>query len=175
VTQTGAARTRAQSAATSTFSRFASATARWAARPEAFLLAAAIVVAWALTGPYFHYSDGWELVITTGATIVTFLMVFLIQNSQNRDTLAVQLKLDELILATRNANSTIAAIQDRPDEHLHAARSEIRGRVASNAREEELGAGGTELVEGRPVGRDASPNDRAEVSETAGRVAPRLV
>lgn len=101
------------------------------------MLAAAIVGVWGLTGPIFHYSDGWELVITTSTTVITFLMVFLIQHSQNRDTLAVQLKLDELILATRNANSSIAAIEDQAEEHLHAARSEIRGRVASNNREQQ--------------------------------------
>ena len=74
----------------------ANATAAWTGRPAAFLLAFAVVIFWGVTGPLFHYSDGWQLVINTGTTIVTFLMVFLIQNTQNRDTLALQVKLSEL-------------------------------------------------------------------------------
>ena len=82
------------------FRYFAEATARQSGRPSAFLLAALVVVVWAATGPLFHFGDTWQLVINTGTTIVTFLMVFLIQNSQNRDSVALQIKLDELIRAT---------------------------------------------------------------------------
>ena len=83
-----------------TFSWLACATAHIMGRPVAFLTATALVIVWACTGPIFHYSDTWQLVINTSTTIVTFLMVFLIQNTQNRDTMALQLKLSELILAS---------------------------------------------------------------------------
>ena len=86
------------------------------------------VVGWALLGPIFHYSDTWQLVINTGTTIITFLMVFLIQNTQNRDTLALQLKLDELILATKDARNAVASIEDASDEQLDEAKEEIRRR-----------------------------------------------
>ena len=81
---------------TAWFSHFAQLTALWSGHPTAFLLAVAVIVVWFVTGPLFHYSDNWQLVINTGTTIVTFLMVFLIQNTQNRDMMAVQLKLSEL-------------------------------------------------------------------------------
>ena len=80
------------------FAEFAQATAQWTGHPIAFLLAVTVIVVWIVTGPMFDYSDTWQLVINTGTTIVTFLMVFLIQNTQNRDTLALQLKLSELVL-----------------------------------------------------------------------------
>ena len=93
-------------------SRFAQATAHWTGHPAAFLLAVAVVLVWIVTGPIFNYSDTWQLVINTGTTIVTFLMVFLIQNTQNRDTMALQLKLSELVLAMKGAQNKFAAIED---------------------------------------------------------------
>ena len=107
----------------------ANATAAWTGKPVAFLLAFATVVIWAVTGPLFHYSDTWQLVINTGTTVITFLMVFLIQNTQNRDTLALQVKLSELILALKDADNRIAAIEEISDEELQTAHEEIKERV----------------------------------------------
>ena len=108
------------------FSQFAQATALWTGHPAAFLLAVAVVVAWIVTGPVFNYSDTWQLVINTGTTIVTFLMVFLIQNTQNRDTLAIQIKLSELVLAMKGASNKFAAIEDLTDEELEKLHNECR-------------------------------------------------
>jgi low affinity Fe/Cu permease len=113
------------------FSKMANATAAWTGRPQAFLLAFAVVIIWGVTGPVFRYSDTWQLVINTGTTIVTFLMVFLIQNTQNRDTLALQVKLSELILALNNADNRLAAIEDASDDELEAAREEIKRKTAN--------------------------------------------
>ena len=99
------------------FSQAASATSRWTGRPSAFLLCCFVVVVWAVTGPVFNYSDTWQLVINTGTTIVTFLMVFLIQNTQNRDNSALQAKLDELIRASKAKNEFIG-IENLSDEEL---------------------------------------------------------
>jgi low affinity Fe/Cu permease len=106
------------------FTWFAHETARLSGRPLAFIGATAIIMVWAATGPLFHYSDTWQLVINTGTTIVTFLMVFLIQNTQNRDTMTLQIKLAELIIAVRGAHNQVAAAEDMSDadlEALHAA------------------------------------------------------
>jgi low affinity Fe/Cu permease len=107
--------------------------AQWASlqtgRSWAFVTAIAVVVAWAATGPLFHWSDTWQLVINTGTTIVTFLMVFLIQHAQNRDTQAIHVKLDELIRATKGAHNRLIALEDQSEEELAAAREEVR-RVA---------------------------------------------
>ena len=111
------------------FSRMANATAAWSGKPAAFLTALGVVLVWAITGPIFHYSDTWQLVINTGTTIVTFLMVFLIQNTQNRDTLALQIKLSELIVATKGADNKLAAIDDATDEELERAHEKIERKV----------------------------------------------
>jgi len=95
----------------------------------AFLLAVAVVIVWVASGPFFNYSDTWQLVINTGTTIVTFLMVFLIQNTQNRDTLAIQLKLSELVLAMKGAENRFAAIEDLSDEELQALHDDCRARA----------------------------------------------
>jgi low affinity Fe/Cu permease len=114
---------------TAWFSHFAQATALWTGHPIAFLLAVAVVLVWIATGPIFDYSDTWQLVINTGTTIVTFLMVFLIQNTQNRDTLAIQLKLSELVLAMKGANNEFAAIEDMTDEKLQELHEDCRKRA----------------------------------------------
>jgi len=104
----------------------ANATARWSGKPAAFLTAFAVVLLWAVTGPIFHYSDTWQLVINTGTTIVTFLMVFLIQNTQNRDTVALQIKLSELIVAMKGADNKLAAIEDATDEELEQVHETVK-------------------------------------------------
>ncbi|HEY6023335.1 MAG TPA: low affinity iron permease family protein, partial [Pseudolabrys sp.] len=120
---------RHSSALAQKFSEFARAISLWSGNPAAFLLALAVVLVWVITGPIFNFSDTWQLVINTGTTIVTFLMVFLIQNTQNRDTLAIQLKLSELVLAMKGAENKFAAIEDLTDEELEDLHEECRSRV----------------------------------------------
>jgi low affinity Fe/Cu permease len=113
------------SSSTSEFTRLAGRTAYYTGKPVTFILAMVVVVAWAVMGPIFHFSDTWQLVINTGTTIVTFLMVFLIQNTQNRDTLALQLKLDELIIATKEARNSIAGVEDLTQEELEMVKDAV--------------------------------------------------
>ena len=96
-------------------------------------IAVLVVVVWAILGPIFKYSDSWQLVINTGTTIVTFLMVFLIQNTQNRDGKALQVKLSELILALKAANNKIAAIENASPEELNAAQEDMQERAKEKA------------------------------------------
>ncbi|HTH73388.1 MAG TPA: low affinity iron permease family protein [Trinickia sp.] len=103
---------------TRAFDAFASAVTRWAGSPVAFGMAVITVVIWGLCGPLFHYSEDWQLVINTGTTIITFLMVFVIQQSQNKDSVAVHLKLNELIAAYRTANNQLIGIEDASEEDL---------------------------------------------------------
>lgn len=98
----------------------------WTGTAAVFLGAVSIVIIWAFTGPLFHYSDTWQLVINTGTTIVTFLMVFLIQNTQNRDSKAVQIKLDELIRATKGARVHYIGLEDMSDDDLSELDTELR-------------------------------------------------
>ena len=98
---------------------------RWTGGSGAFGLACAVIVVWLISGPVFGYSDTWQLVINTGTTIVTFLMVFLIQNAQNRDTQAIQLKLDELIRATEGAHNRLIALESQGEETLEEVRAEL--------------------------------------------------
>ena len=120
---------------TSAFTHFAKWAARATGRPGAFIGAAAIIVLWALTGPIFDFSDTWQLVINTGTTIITFLMVFLIQNTQNRDTEAMQIKLDELIRAVESAQNTLLDLEELDEEDLDQIRAEYED-LAKKAREE---------------------------------------
>ena len=107
------------------FRNFAEATARYSGKPAAFLAAATIVVIWAATGPIFHFGDTWQLVINTGTTIITFLMVFLIQNSQNRDAAALQAKLDELIRVTAEARDEFIGIEHLAESDIEKIRSRL--------------------------------------------------
>ncbi len=118
---------------TSLFTRFAKWTARATGRPTAFVLAAAIIVVWGISGPVFKFSDTWQLVINTGTTIVTFLMVFLIQNTQNRDTEALQVKLDELIRVTKGAHLVLLDLEELDDKQLDKI-YEVYEKLASEAR-----------------------------------------
>ena len=116
------------------FMKLAKAASRFTGRPLCFGLAAGVVAAWAVTGPLFHFSDTWQLVINTGTTIVTFLMVFLIQNTQNRDTEAIQIQLDELIRVTKGAHNALMALEELDERQL----AEFRARyiqLAAAARE----------------------------------------
>jgi low affinity Fe/Cu permease len=111
--------------------------------PYAFLLAVITVIGWALTGPFFHYSDTWQLVINTGTTIVTFLMVFLIQNTQNRDTKALHLKLDELLRGVSGARTSFVNLENLSDEDLDRLQNEferIKRRIAQRESKNHVGS-----------------------------------
>jgi low affinity Fe/Cu permease len=120
---------------TAWYSRFAKSAAHFCGRPRVFALAVALIVVWLVTGPVFRFSDTWQLVINTGTTIITFLMVFLIQNTQNRDTEAIQVKLDELIRATRGAHNALLDLEELEEENLDAFRVKYQA-LATAARAE---------------------------------------
>jgi low affinity Fe/Cu permease len=117
------------------YSLFAKNIARFCGRPRVFVLALAVIAVWIVTGPLFGFSDTWQLVINTGTTIVTFLMVFLIQNTQNRDTEAIQVKLDELIRATKGAHNALLDLEELDEEVLENFRRRYQA-LARIAREE---------------------------------------
>jgi len=107
-------------------SRLATLATAWTGSTAAFITAALIIIVWLITGPLFHYSDTWQLVINTGTTIVTFLMVFLIQNTQNRDAAAVHLKLDELIRAVKGARNRLVDLEELSEDELEELRAEFQ-------------------------------------------------
>ena len=108
------------------FHKFASKAAEIVGAPWAFTTAVVIVIVWVIAGPFFGYSDSWQLVINTGTTIVTFLMVFLIQNSQNRDAKAIHLKLDELIRSIKGARNLLIDLENVPEEELRSFQEEFK-------------------------------------------------
>src|SRR3954447_14583318 len=112
---------------------------RWTGSSWAFAIAFLVVVTWLATGPLFHFSDTWQLVINTGTTIVTFLMVFLIQRTQNKDSLAVQLKLNEIVAAIEGASNRLIDVEDLSEEELHLLRRHYRALSVMAKREDNLG------------------------------------
>lgn len=119
----------------SAFDRFAGYITVWAGSPWAFLLALLAVIVWAVTGPFYHFSETWQIVINTGTTIVTFLMVFLIQQSQNKDSLAIHIKLNELLAAHELASNRVVAIEDLDEAELATLREfycELSRRAAAD-------------------------------------------
>jgi low affinity Fe/Cu permease len=133
------------------FQRFARATARAAGRPSTFGAAVAIILIWGVLGPMFHFSDTWQLVINTATTIVTFLMVFLIQNTQNRDSEAMHLKLDELIRATRGCHTALLDIEELSEKELDELKecyAELAKKALQKVRRGESDLGAPEMKSG---------------------------
>lgn len=117
------------------YTNFAKNAAHFCGKPRTFVLAMAIILAWMISGPIFGFSDTWQLVINTSTTIITFLMVFLIQNTQNRDTQAIQIKLDELIRATKGAHNALLDLEELEEEELDTFKNKYEA-LASIARQE---------------------------------------
>lgn len=117
------------------FTRIAKAAANYSGRPWVFATAVLLILAWVITGPMFGFSDTWQLIINTSTTIITFLMVFLIQNTQNRDTAAIQIKLDELIRATKGAHNALLDLEELEEEELSRIRNNYQA-MAVSARED---------------------------------------
>jgi low affinity Fe/Cu permease len=136
------------------FSEFARRLAIWSGRPGAFMLAAVALLLWALSGPVFGFSDTWQLIINTSTTIITFLMVFIIQNTQNRDTEAIQIKLDELIRATQGAHNALLYLEHLEDEELERYRrhyAELAKSARAKLRAGQLDTDSPEIKEFRKV------------------------
>lgn len=146
------------------FIQFATRTAKVAGKPWTFLLCLAVIVGWAVTGPIFNFSEAWQLVINTGTTIVTFLMVFLIQNTQNRDGAAIQAKLDELIHAVRNADERFVGIERLSERELDLILEQVEARALR------LRGAGPPVVATRQ--EDADKEARAVARKTARQKAP---
>ena len=162
------------------FTRLANAASRFAGSPSSFVLALLVVLVWIITGPLFGFSDTWQLVINTGTTIVTFLMVFLIQNTQNRDTVAMQLKLDELIRATKGAHLSLLDLEELEEKELAAFVCQYEALAAMGREQLQKGRPdtGTPEVVSRtaPPEKSLSPRSKASAkgrtSPTAGKKAP---
>jgi len=137
----------------SIFTRFAKWAARTSGHPTTFVLAVLVLIVWAVTGPFFGWSDTWQLVINTGTTIVTFLMVFLIQNTQNRDTEALQIKLDELIYITEKANNALLDLEELDEKTLDT----IRSRYETLARQARASATSQQATPGPRLTSDGDP------------------
>ncbi|NML32929.1 low affinity iron permease family protein [Paraburkholderia antibiotica] len=127
---------------TRAFDSFASSVTRLAGSPVAFGIAVITVFVWAVSGPLFHFSDGWQLVINTGTTIITFLMVFMIQQSQNKDSVAVHLKLNELLASHRHANNSLIGIEDASEDDLRRLAAAYLRLAAGESGRDNLGERG---------------------------------
>src|SRR6476661_6964517 len=147
------------------FARFAKATARASGQAVTFGLAALVILVWAATGPLFRFSDTWQLVINTGTTIVTFLMVFLIQNTQNRDSVAMQIKLDELLRALKGAETAMADLEDLTEVELDAFKKHY-AEVAAAARTSMRGEGRLPFAEDAPAPSRTKPAGDAKKAST---------
>ena len=111
------------------FTRLSQATARWAGKPQTFFVAVSVIALWGVSGPFFGFNDTWQLVINTSTTIITFLMVFIIQNSQNRDTAAMQIKLDELLAKVEGARQELMDLEELDEEKIEGIRKEFEKRA----------------------------------------------
>lgn len=140
----------------SRFTRFAQAASRYTGHPAAFIIACTALVLWACSGPLLGFTDTWQLIINTSTTIITFLMVFIIQNTQNRDTGAIQIKLDELIRAQENANNALLDLEELDEKDLERIRKEYE-QLAEDKREE---ADGDEEGSMKPAEEKARPAKR---------------
>jgi low affinity Fe/Cu permease len=139
------------------FTQLAKKTAHVTGRPATFMAAVAVIVVWVVTGPIFHWSDTWQLIVNTGTTIITFLMVFLIQSTQNRDAVAVQVKLDELLRVTAGAHNVLLDLEELEEDELERIR-QLYVHLAAEARR------------GRDAGR--SDEDIPEIGELVGKNPP---
>jgi low affinity Fe/Cu permease len=158
-----------RSALLSAFDRFASAVTRWAGSPAAFSLAVAVVAVWALVGPVFRFSQGWQLVINTGTTIITFLMVFLIQQSQNKDSVALHLKLNELLASHRNASNRLIGIEELDEQDLRDVAT-FYARLAERAKQMGCVKEAHSIdEEGMPTANAAAARDDAAPPQPADR------
>jgi low affinity Fe/Cu permease len=147
------------------FSTFAKHTAKATGSPFTFSVAVVVILAWAVTGPLFQFSDTWQLVINTGTTIVTFLMVFLIQNTQNRDAAAMQIKLDELVRSVHGAHNRVVNLEDLSDEELERVKLHYAA-LAEQARE--LSGRGQPDTDSPEIDDDGAPSVKVQ-PEAKGR------
>jgi low affinity Fe/Cu permease len=129
------------------YSNFAKTSSRYCGKPLVFTFAVAFILLWLITGPIFHFSDTWQLVINTATTIITFLMVFLIQNTQNRDTEAIQIKLDELIRATKGAHNALLDLEELDEARLDAFRAKYEALAELARLRTDNGIGDTDTPE----------------------------
>lgn len=128
------------------FARFSKRTADYSGHPAAFALACGLILAWVITGPYFDFSDGWQLVVNTGTNILTLLMVFLIQNAQNRDTRALQIKLDELIRVDERAHDALLDLEELSDDELQEICTRYQRLAAESRRRLARGESDTDVA-----------------------------
>ena len=138
--------------------RVSSLVTAWAGSSWAFGFAFSVILVWAITGPLFHYSDTWQLVINTGTTIVTFLMVFLIQRSQNKESIAIQLKLNELVAAVSGASNRLISAEDLSEEEVTILREHFRKLVEVAKREQDMTSSHS-IEEEEAIAKKAEPND----------------